>query len=110
MRNVVFKIKTIFFLSYGNVFTFLMTNRSLITLDLRGESVDRSTSSVWTTPPTRSYARISEVLELPNLIEIQTASYQWFLDEGLREMFQDISPIEDFTGNLSLEFIDYSLG
>ena len=48
----------------------------------------------------RSYARISEVLELPNLIEIQTASYQWFLDEGLREMFQDISPIEDFTGNL----------
>jgi DNA-directed RNA polymerase subunit beta len=58
----------------------------------------------------RSFARISEVLELPNLIEIQTSSYQWFLDEGLREMFQDISPIEDFTGNLSLEFIDYSLG
>ena len=58
----------------------------------------------------RSYARISEVLELPNLIEIQTASYQNFLDEGLKEMFKDISPIEDFTGNLSLEFIDYSLG
>lgn len=58
----------------------------------------------------RSYARIKEVLELPNLIEIQTSSYKWFLDEGLREMFQDISPIEDFTGNLSLEFIDYSLG
>nr|WP_156645040.1 DNA-directed RNA polymerase subunit beta [Lentibacillus sp. JNUCC-1] len=58
----------------------------------------------------RSYSRISEVLELPNLIEIQTASYQWFLDEGLREMFHDISPIEDFTGNLSLEFVDYSLG
>ena len=58
----------------------------------------------------RSYARISEVLELPNLIEIQTASYEWFLEEGLKEMFQDISPIEDFTGNLSLEFIDYSLG
>ena len=58
----------------------------------------------------RSYARISEVLELPNLIEIQTASYQWFLEEGLKEMFDDISPIEDFTGNLSLEFIDYSLG
>ncbi|MBL5802162.1 DNA-directed RNA polymerase subunit beta [Heyndrickxia sporothermodurans] len=58
----------------------------------------------------RSFARISEVLELPNLIEIQTSSYQWFLDEGLREMFQDISPIEDFAGNLSLEFIDYSLG
>lgn len=58
----------------------------------------------------RSYARISEVLELPNLIEIQTASYEWFLEEGLREMFQDISPIEDFAGNLSLEFVDYSLG
>ncbi len=58
----------------------------------------------------RSYARINEVLDLPNLIEIQTASYQWFLDEGLREMFQDISPIQDFTGNLVLEFIDYSLG
>ncbi|WAA12385.1 DNA-directed RNA polymerase subunit beta [Fervidibacillus halotolerans] len=58
----------------------------------------------------KSFARIKEVLELPNLIEIQTSSYQWFLDEGLREMFQDISPIEDFTGNLSLEFVDYSLG
>ncbi|MBO1005422.1 DNA-directed RNA polymerase subunit beta [Pseudogracilibacillus auburnensis] len=58
----------------------------------------------------RSFARISEVLELPNLIEIQSSSYQWFLDEGLKEMFQDISPIEDFAGNLSLEFIDYSLG
>ena len=58
----------------------------------------------------RSFARIKEVLELPNLIEIQTASYEWFLEEGLREMFKDISPIEDFTGNLSLEFIDYKLG
>lgn len=58
----------------------------------------------------RSFAKISEVLELPNLIEIQSSSYQWFLDEGLKEMFQDISPIEDFAGNLSLEFIDYSLG
>lgn len=58
----------------------------------------------------RSYSRINEVLELPNLIEIQTSSYKWFLEEGLREMFQDISPIEDFAGNLSLEFVDYSLG
>ena len=58
----------------------------------------------------RSYARIKEVLELPDLIEIQTSSYQWFLDEGIREMFQDISPVEDFTGNLVLEFVDYSLG
>ncbi|HDD2819121.1 TPA: DNA-directed RNA polymerase subunit beta [Staphylococcus aureus] len=58
----------------------------------------------------RNYARISEVLELPNLIEIQTKSYEWFLREGLIEMFRDISPIEDFTGNLSLEFVDYRLG
>ncbi|WP_210133187.1 DNA-directed RNA polymerase subunit beta [Staphylococcus sp. GDH8C106P] len=58
----------------------------------------------------RNYARISEVLELPNLIEIQTKSYEWFLKEGLLEMFRDISPIEDFTGNLSLEFVDYRLG
>ncbi len=58
----------------------------------------------------KSFARIREVLELPNLIEIQTSSYKWFLEEGLREMFRDISPIEDFTGNLSLEFVDYSLG
>lgn len=50
------------------------------------------------------------MLELPNLIEIQTKSYEWFLEEGLRDMFRDISPIEDFTGNLSLEFVDYSLG
>ena len=57
----------------------------------------------------RSFARISEVLDLPNLIEIQTASYEWFLEEGLREMFHDISPIEDFTGNLLLEFVDYHL-
>ncbi|HJF30326.1 MAG TPA: DNA-directed RNA polymerase subunit beta [Sporosarcina psychrophila] len=58
----------------------------------------------------RSFARISEVLDLPNLIEIQTASYEWFLEEGLLDMFRDISPIQDFTGNLSLEFIDYTLG
>ncbi|QBO36045.1 DNA-directed RNA polymerase subunit beta [Periweissella cryptocerci] len=57
----------------------------------------------------RSYARIKEILDLPNLIEIQTDSYQWFLDEGLREMFNDILPIEDFQGKLSLEFVDYKL-
>lgn len=58
----------------------------------------------------RTYARIKEVMELPNLIEIQQKSYEWFLAEGLKEMFQEISPIQDFTGNLVLEFIDYSLG
>jgi len=47
---------------------------------------------------------------MPNLIEIQQNSYRWFLEEGLREMFQDISPIQDFTGNLILEFVDYTLG
>ncbi len=57
-----------------------------------------------------SYSRIREVLDMPNLIEIQQNSYQWFLDEGLREMLRDISPIQDFTGNLVLEFVDYSLG
>ena len=55
----------------------------------------------------RSYSRISEVLELPNLIEIQTDSYKWFLETGIKEMFKDITPIEDHTGNLALEFVDY---
>ena len=55
----------------------------------------------------RSYARISEVQELPNLIEIQTDSYAWFLANGIRDVFQDISPIEDHAGNLQLEFLDY---
>lgn len=58
----------------------------------------------------RSYARINEVLEVPNLIEIQQKSYEKFLEKDLLELFRDISPISDFTGNLLLEFIDYSLG
>jgi DNA-directed RNA polymerase subunit beta len=57
----------------------------------------------------KSFARINEVLDMPNLIEIQQNSYRWFLREGLREMFRDISPIQDFTGNLVLEFVDYTL-
>lgn len=56
-----------------------------------------------------SYARQNEVLEMPNLIEVQTNSYQWFLDEGLKEVFRDISPISDFGGHLSLEFVDFEL-
>ncbi len=56
-----------------------------------------------------SYSRRKEVLEMPNLIEIQKNSYQWFLDEGLKEVFNDISPIADFGGHLSLEFIDFTL-
>ena len=57
-----------------------------------------------------SFSRIKDVLEVPNLIEIQQKSYQWFLDEGLLETFRDISPVQDFTGNLALEFTGYSLG
>lgn len=56
-----------------------------------------------------SFARIKEVLKMPNLIEIQQNSYHWFLRDGIREMFNDISPIQDFTGNLVLEIIDYKL-
>ncbi len=56
-----------------------------------------------------SYARQKEVLEMPNLIEIQKDSYQWFLDEGLKEVFNDISPIEDYSEHLSLEFVDFQL-
>ena len=56
-----------------------------------------------------SYSKINEVLEMPNLIEVQKNSYQWFLDKGLKEVFEDISPITDFSGNLILEFIDFSL-
>ena len=56
-----------------------------------------------------SYSRQKEVLEMPNLIEVQKDSYQWFLDEGLKEVFNDISPIADYSGQLSLEFIDFTL-
>jgi DNA-directed RNA polymerase subunit beta len=56
-----------------------------------------------------SYSRIDEVLELPDLIEVQRSSYEWFLEEGLREVFEDISPIQDYTGNLILEFVDYHI-
>ena len=56
-----------------------------------------------------SYSRQEEVLEMPNLIEVQKDSYQWFLNEGLKEVFEDISPIEDYSGHLSLEFVDFEL-
>ncbi len=56
-----------------------------------------------------SYSRQKEVLEMPNLIEVQKDSYQWFLKEGLKEVFQDISPISDYSGHLSLDFIDFTL-
>ena len=56
-----------------------------------------------------SYSRQKEVLEMPNLIEVQKDSYQWFLKEGLKEVFADISPISDYSGHLSLDFIDFTL-
>ena len=56
-----------------------------------------------------SFSKIKEIADVPNLIEIQVDSYDWFLEEGLKEVFTDISPIEDYTGNLILEFVDYSL-
>ena len=56
-----------------------------------------------------SYSKQKEVLEMPNLIEVQTDSYKWFLEEGLNEVFRDISPIADYNGNLSLEFVSFEL-
>ena len=56
-----------------------------------------------------SFSRRKEVLDMPNLIEVQTNSYKWFLEEGLKEVFKDISPITNFSGNLSLEFVDFKL-
>ncbi|NCC06462.1 MAG: DNA-directed RNA polymerase subunit beta [Clostridia bacterium] len=56
-----------------------------------------------------SFSKIEEVIDMPNLIEVQKNSYRWFLDEGLKEVFRDISTIEDYTGNLVLDFIDYRL-
>ena len=56
-----------------------------------------------------TFAKINEVCEMPNLIQIQTDSYNWFIEEGLQEVFEDISPIKDYADNLVLEFIDYSL-
>ena len=57
----------------------------------------------------KSFARIDEILEMPNLIEVQKKSYQWFLDDGLREVFADTASITDYTGNLELSFLDYSM-
>ena len=56
-----------------------------------------------------SFAKIDEVLEMPNLIEVQKNSYNWFLNDGLKEVFKDVSGITDYTGNLVLDFVDYRL-
>ncbi len=58
----------------------------------------------------KSFARIPDILETPNLIDIQRQSFQWFLEHGLKQAFKDVSPVQDFTGNLSIEFGDYEFG
>ena len=55
----------------------------------------------------KSFAKINEVLEIPNLIEVQKNSYKWFLEEGLKEVFRDVSTITDYNGTLELNFVDY---
>ncbi len=57
----------------------------------------------------KSYAKHKDVLEIPNLLKIQKDSYEWFLKEGLREVFKDVATIEDYSGNLKLSFVDYSM-
>ena len=57
----------------------------------------------------KSYAKYNEILEMPNMLKIQKDSYQWFLDEGLREVFKDVGTITDFSGKLELSFLDYSM-
>ena len=56
-----------------------------------------------------SFGKVKEVTDMPNLIELQLDSYKWFLDEGLQEVFDDVNPITDYTGNLVLEFVGYKL-
>ena len=56
-----------------------------------------------------SYAKYQEILEMPNMLRIQKDSYEWFLDEGLREVFKDVGVITDFSGKLELSFLDYSM-
>ena len=57
----------------------------------------------------KSYAKYKEILEIPNMLKIQKDSYQWFLDEGLREVFRDVGTITDFSGKLELTFLDYTM-
>ena len=74
---------------------------------LSAESSTRTTTALART----RYARIPEVLPIPNLIELQLDSFSWFIDKGLRELFDEISPIKDFTGKvMELQFLDYEFG
>ena len=58
----------------------------------------------------RDYSKVSGKLQLPNLVEIQTDSFRWFIEEGIKEVFQDIYPIQNYGGNIRLNFIDYEFG
>jgi DNA-directed RNA polymerase subunit beta len=58
----------------------------------------------------RDYSKVSSTLDLPDLVEIQTASFEWFLTEGIKEVFNDIYPIENYGGNIRLKFLDYEFG
>ena len=98
---------------YGNVGIYIyVTKRCLIFYEPRGE-MSMENNRIRPVKAGKgirmSYARQKEVLDMPNLIEIQKDSYQWFLDEGLKEVFNDISPIEDYNEQLSLEFVDFQL-
>ena len=57
----------------------------------------------------KSFARSEEIQDMPNLLEIQKNSYRWFLDEGLREVFKDVDTVTDYSGNLELSFVNYSM-
>lgn len=74
----------------------------------RGEKVAYTTKKVGDYRERRSYAKTKNAIELGNLLEIQKKSYNWFMTEGIQEVFDDIFPVESFTGNLSLEFGEYS--
>ena len=78
-----------------------MTNQQRIEKMVKPQKVGKKTRM--------TFSKIDEVLEMPNLIEIQKNSYQWFLDEGLMEVLEDVSPITDYSGNLIIEFVGYSL-
>ena len=70
-----------------------------------------SSTRALVSPGRKSYARIEEKLPIPNLIELQLDSFSWFIDKGLRELFDEISPIKDFTGKvMELQFLDYEFG
>ena len=74
----------------------------------RGETVAYTVKKFGDHRERRSYAKTKNAIELNNLLEIQKKSYQWFMDEGIDEVFKDIFPVESFTGNLTLEFGDFS--